>query len=693
MKTAAVLTGLLAALALSAQAISITHIEVLDEDDPAWSNVLVQVAISGAGAGAMANFAVRSADGLVGQNFYPTPIEGPLWSNEAWYPYFIGPYQVLVSAWDNVSYPAQAVTNTVVARTLHGAVNSVKFGNTPYNPAGTWTDIDVNEVMLHNIGVQGLVEESFSVGCNLVNANPTITPAMTEEETDRAFADTAAYKPAGTPFRFNLNLHARPTSIMGFGEIKRFIWTPDDTNAPAGPGQLELDVVSCSPWRNNYTTNLQAHVGFAPLFVTDPEEAEEMKGCLLCTSAHYMDVAPTNDPDASRIGLIVNGHSNTTSYLKMFIPDTQLTNFGITNIDLATNALMGYVTHFTSNNVSEGDTAAAPPVFTRIPGGTNIVYDYDGDGVGDSGYETRFNFSFHSPVAAEMGPAGETPDSGLSWVAGDFDGDRKADPAIYLAASGAWRILCSANSYAVATLANFGGTGWTGGAGDYDGDLKADPMIYNAASGTMKVRLSAQGYAEASSSGIGGEGYHAIPGDFDGDGKADLAVNRAASGTFFVKLSGYNYAPASIAGFGNANYEQEDGDYDGDGKADLAIYHLQNGHWYFAISSKGYLVYDYMAFGYPEYTPVSGDFDGDGKSDPTLYNAAQARFYFTLSGSDYLIYWLSNMGGANSVAVNGDFDGDGKSDPAVVDVTTGVMTVALSTMGHNKAALPLLPPQ
>jgi hypothetical protein len=693
MKTAAFLAGLVAAVASSVQAISITHIEVLDEDDPNFSNVTVVVTVAGAGAGAMVSMSVKTTNGLTCQNFQPTSLQGTQWICTNWNPYFTGEFIVAVQAFDQVSYPASASTNATVVRTRHGTVNSVKFGSsTTYNPNDTWTDINTALVSLHNIGWMADPHGAASVGCNLVNVNPTITQGMTEEQMDIAFADTSAYKPVGTPFRIDVSLHARPTSIMGFGEIKRFAWTPDDTNAPAGAGRLVLDITSCSPWRNTYTTNLNAHVGFAPLFVTDTNMAAEMEGVLMCTSAHYMDVGPTNNDSASRIGLRVNGHSNTTSFLKTFIADSKLAQFGVTNVEDATNGLMGYVTHFDNYGDSEEDTAATPPTFTRIPGGTNIMYDYNGDGVGDSGYETRFAFVFHSPVAAEMGPAGETPDLGLSWIAGDFDGDGKADPAIYFADRASWNILLSANNYAATPVANFGGTGWTGSAGDFDGDGKADPAIYNAATATLKVMVSGNGYAQATVTGLGGDGYGTLCGDFDGDRKADPAVNQAVSGTFVVKCSGQNYVSASVSGFGGAAYQPVDGDFDGDRYADLCIYSATHQKWYFAISSRGYLIYgDEMAFGYPGYVPVSGDYDGDRKADLNLYNASLQRFYFSLSADSYLIYWLSEMGNANSVAVNGDFDGDGKADPAVVDTVTGILTVAVSSMNYSKATLSLIP--
>ena len=689
MKTAVVLTGLLAALAISAQAITITDVTITGATNASGSITIVAT-IAGAGDEAMASVDIKSTDGLVCQLFRSTSITGTTWTNTLWTPYFTGEFIVTVTAFSPGAAPATHFTTVTVARTISGVINSVKVASgTTYDPNGPWTDINTSQVTLHNIGLNEDAGGAASVGCNMLNANPDITPDMTEEQQDIAYADIAEYAQAGTPFRFDMFLHKRPTSIMGFGEIKHFVWTPDSTNAPAERGRLVLDVTSCSPWRNDYTTNFQAHVGFAPLFMSDPEDAEEMEGILMCTSAHYMDVGPTNNTEDARTGLQVNGHSNTTSYLKMFIPDTQLPNFGVTNVDMATNMLMGYVTHFTSDGSSEEDTAAVTPEFTRIEGGTNIVYDYDADGVGDSGFEARFTFIFHSPVGAEMGPVGETPDSGVSWVAGDFDGDRLADPTLYTAAEGMWHFFLSTGNYSPIEITDFGGTGWTPTAGDFDGDGLADPGIYNAASSTLTVQLSASSYAQASVTGLGGDGYHTIQGDFDGDSKADPAVFQISSGTFAVKLSGSSYALATVTGFGGSGYTQVNGDYDGDSKADLAVYHAANGKWYFKLSATGYLIYDIANFGSTNNTSVVGDFDGDGKADPAIYRASSGLWAFKLSSAEYLIYTLSNLGGTSSTAVSGDFDGDGKADPAVIS-TAGLLSVKLSASGYATVTMQLM---
>ncbi len=281
----------------------------------------------------------------------------------------------------------------------------------------------------------------------------------------------------------------------------------------------------------------------------------------------------------------------------------------------------------------------------------------------------------------------------LQFLAADFDGDGKVDPALYLADAGSWEILFSSVDYSPALLTDFGGIGWVLTAGDFDGDGKADPGIYNAATGVLKIQLSAQEYLEASVTDLGGAGYLPITGDFDSDGKADPAVYQASSGTFAVRLSTCNYGLATVVGFGGAGYTQVDGDFDGDGKADLAVYHAANGNWWFKLSAENYLIYELTGFGSLDYVPVAGDFDGDGKADPALYNANAGRWGIMLSASNYGIGILDDLGNTHSTAVNGDFDGDGKADPAVVDTLTGVLSVKLSTMNYGKATLPLNPPQ
>ncbi|MBU4200581.1 MAG: hypothetical protein KJ919_11760, partial [Verrucomicrobia bacterium] len=102
----------------------------------------------------------------------------------------------------------------------------------------------------------------------------------------------------------------------------------------------------------------------------------------------------------------------------------------------------------------------------------------------------------------------------LTEVCADYDGDGKADPALYVTSISNWYVKLSAMSYTLVTL-NFGGPGYQAVHGDFDGDGKADPAVYQAATpsagsgqgGNWYVQLSGSGYTIASMLGFGGSSY------------------------------------------------------------------------------------------------------------------------------------------------------------------------------------------
>ena len=100
-----------------------------------------------------------------------------------------------------------------------------------------------------------------------------------------------------------------------------------------------------------------------------------------------------------------------------------------------------------------------------------------------------------------MGVAGVTP------VLADFDGDSKADPALYLPAVATpqalqagrsldgWYIWFSGMNYALGGPFFVGAEGYSAKAADFDGDGKADPTLYQDTTGYLYLWLSANDYA------------------------------------------------------------------------------------------------------------------------------------------------------------------------------------------------------
>ena len=631
MKKAVVLAGLLAAMAIGAQAngLAFSSVTVSGATNENGSNVTVTATITGFTGAAQVMFNVLSTNGMVGQVFPPDIIVAAggsaTWTNTSWNPYFTGEFlmhiRVIALSGGEQVYP----TNVIVARKFGGTMNSVQVPvdtNAAYDANGVWTNIDTSfgGVKLQSVGVLA-TNDAVSIPCNLINDWDTVvvTNGMTEEQIDILYTDTGMYRPAGTPFRFDMSLHARPTGIMGFGEIKRFVWTPVAAAATNGPGRLVVDVASCSPWRNDYTTNMQASVGCAPLFMTDPDVVAAMQGMILCTSAHYMDVEPEisdiGDGHAG-IGLKVNGHSNTTSYLKAFIPDTLLATWGIP-VDQATNLLSGYVTHFTSNNVSKGDTATVTTEFTRIAGGhTNYAY-YSTNG--DAGYEARLTFTFQSPVAAQIGTI-----ASHVHVLNDYDGDGKSDLAYYR--NGYWSIYAMAGDLICYEAGLWGGANAIPVPGDFDGDGKSDLAYYR--NGYWSIYLMS-GSVFCYESGPWGEANAIpVPGDYDGDGKTDLAYYRNGYWSIYTMAGDLICYEAGL--WGGANAIPVPGDYDGDGKSDLAYY--RNGYWSIYLMSGSVFCYEAGPWGGADAIPVPGDFDGDGKSDLAYYRAGYWSIYL-MAGS------------------------------------------------------------
>ncbi len=269
----------------------------------------------------------------------------------------------------------------------------------------------------------------------------------------------------------------------------------------------------------------------------------------------------------------------------------------------------------------------------------------------------------------------------------DFDGDGRADPAIYDSSTGAWSVKLSGAGYAPASLPAFGGHRWAPLAADFDGDGRADPVLNDGMFGAWQVKLSAAGYRLADLDNFGCSNYPALAADFDGDGKADPAwYRRAPAADWTIRLSGCGYAAATPwPGFGGAHYLPLAADFDGDSKADPAVYHTLSGEWQVKLSAMNYAAAVLAGFGGQGCAALAADFDGDGRADPAIYAEAGGTWRVALSASEYFTATLNGFGGPDYTALAADFDGDGRADPALWQASSATLFVKLSASGYGTA--------
>ncbi len=248
---------------------------------------------------------------------------------------------------------------------------------------------------------------------------------------------------------------------------------------------------------------------------------------------------------------------------------------------------------------------------------------------------------------------------------GDYDGDGKADVAIFRPSTGAWQILTS-SARLTATPVVWGTTTDVPVPGDYDGDGKTDIAFYRPSLGLWSIReSSANDAAPHDIFFMGDERAVPVPGDYDGDGRTDPAFYSPATGNWRVLESGSGFLTESTVALGSASDIAAPGDYDGDGKTDPAVYRAATGQWIMRLSSVDYATTVTLVLGTPTDIPVPGDYDGDGVTDIAVFQPQTSTWVARLSSLDLKTTTLATLGAAGDTPVSADYDGDGKADLAV----------------------------
>lgn len=235
----------------------------------------------------------------------------------------------------------------------------------------------------------------------------------------------------------------------------------------------------------------------------------------------------------------------------------------------------------------------------------------------------------------------------------DYDGDGKADVAIFRPSNGYWSYRRSLDGQLVTTQ-------WWGldhltdvpVPGNYDNDSKTDLAVFSPTNGVWYILKSSDGSVRGQPWGQSGD--KPVPADYDGDWRTDIAVYRPSTGVWYVLKSSDNTLFAQH--FGVSEDKPVPADYDGDGKADVAVYRPSEGSWYISQSSDNTVVY--YRWGLSTDIPAPADYDGDGRAEIAVFRQSDGT-WITRRQDGSADFFPSNMPGSAVLPQPADYDGNG----------------------------------
>jgi hypothetical protein len=263
-------------------------------------------------------------------------------------------------------------------------------------------------------------------------------------------------------------------------------------------------------------------------------------------------------------------------------------------------------------------------VYNRIEG------DFDGDGVPDFAlFDSQTDRWFIVPSTDPGHPIQQTwgVSAGDIPVPADYFGSGHADLAVWSPSNGNWYVTSNINNVADTSswlytpahgIPQFGGPGVDiPQPGDYDGDGRADLAVWRPALGTWYIETSTFTTQYTQQWGLPGD--IPVAADYEGDSHTHYAVYRPSLGSWYVVPSPASCSPNCTGALPQQwglpiGDQPVIGDFNGDGKADYIIWRPTMGAFFglsvtgspsgtlsVGVASNGLLLND------PPITPSFGD--------------------------------------------------------------------------------------
>ncbi len=443
--------------------------------------------------------------------------------------------------------------------------------------------------------------------------------------------------PIGTTFRGRVFIRKDAQNAISFGITKASSTTLADINYT--PFSYALNTTYLLVVK--YTIVAGATNDTVDLFINPALGGAEPAATISATDVIASDINPGSF--ALRQGTAtthptvrVDGIRISTSWASLFTPaPARVADFngdGRTDYSVTRNPQGGLKTWWTATN----GTAATLATQFGLSSDRDTPADYDGDGKADiavwrenSGDPNKSYFyilqsSTGTFKAVQFGRQGDS-----SQIVGDYDGDGKADAAVFRPSGTAadpcgvgksvWYYQPSATPATNFNYVCWGQTLDIPTGGDFDGDGKFDFCIFRNVSGAgvFFLRRSSDAGTETVTWGLPADAIS--PGDYDGDGKYDFAVARingtTGAGEFYILERDGGGTGASPFIIGNITNDDElaVGDYDGDGRQDIGLFrgNATPGGSFFVVRKSSTGTFSFFTWG-QQFDLPAADWNGTG---------------------------------------------------------------------------------